>query len=160
MENQKRSSADHADIQRRLLSITILVFSLIYATKVAFYFVDGALSEYLTYAGYGLAALALVMIITTIYWKLRFIPVNERYQLLSSEDSFANAMMNKSFKHSWMYTLLLLFLISSLIDKQSSTYPAQFYIDLSVFLMLSTFSLSFIILFRVENEEAIEGEGV
>ncbi len=160
MENKSRSSADHADIHRRLISITILVFSLIYAAKVASYIVGNELMQYVTYAGYGFAGLALVLMLTTIYWKLKFIPGKDRYQLLYSEDSYANAMMNKSFKNSWMVTLLLLFLVSSLINKQSSVFPDQFYLDVCVFIMLSTFSLNFIFMFRGDKEDLTERDMV
>ena len=160
MGNQKKSGADHADTHRRLLSITMLVLAVIYGMETGLYFIEGELIKYVEFAEYGLVGLFFLMIGMTIYWKIKFIPVNERYLLLSTEDSYANATMNKSFKISWLLTLILLFLSTTFTGNDSSPLPAQFYLNLVAFIMLSTFSLSFIFLFRSEDEEAFEKGGV
>jgi hypothetical protein len=68
--------------------------------------------------------------------------------------------MNQAYKISWALTLALLFLTTSMIGEDSSTWPAQFYLNLSAFFMLSTFSISFFILFRVGNKNGHQKAGI
>lgn len=158
MGNHKRSSADHVDIHRRLLILTMLFLSLVFAVKTSFYFAGEQLEGVLVIAGKGLAVASLISLCTTIFWKIRFIPGKERYHLFKSMDSFANQMMNQASKISWTLTLILLFITSTLIRKDISPLPAQFYVDLAAFFMLASYSISFLFLFHTgsskEHQEA------
>ena len=157
---KKMSGAEHADIQRRLLLLSMLFLSSVFAVKIAAYFADEYVLNYLKIAAvilFGLFALTLVI---TVFWKLKFIPRNERYQLLNTGDSYVNQMMNKAFKISWLLSLILLFFIRSISKENTSEIPAKFYLDLSVFLLLASFSISSLILFRAGNKEENEKAGI
>jgi cytochrome c oxidase subunit IV len=147
MNNPKTSSAEHVDIQRRLLFLAMLLLSLIFAIKTGFYLVDDEMKGYLSLAGKIIFALGAIVVVVAVYWKLRFIPRNERY-LLNSTDSFVNQMMNQACKISWIMTLVLLVFITNITSKDGSALPAGFYVDLTLFFMLAVFSVSFFILFR------------
>ena len=160
MSKSKISSADHVDNHRRLLLLSVFLLSLIFGVKAGFYFAEGELKEYMTIAAKSLFVLFAITIVVTIFWKLRFIPRHERYQLLSSTDSFANQMMNKACNVSWIATLIFLFFISSIIDKDRSAFPAQFYIDLTVFFMLAIFSVSFFVLYHSNGKGDHQHAGI
>lgn len=107
-----------------------------------------------------LVALALLALAATVFWKLRYIPRKQRADLLTSDDSFANQMMSRASKISWISTLFLLFLIGSIINKDSTALPASFYMDLTAFFMLITFSVSFLWLFRTLDEGEQQNAGL
>lgn len=148
MSSHKRSSADHVDIHRRLLFLTMLIISLVFAIKAGDYFTSANVNRYLTFAGKGLAAISIVLMIATVYWKLRFIPGKERYYLLTSPDSYVMQSMNRACRISWSTTFILLCAITMTTSKNSSTFPAEFYLNLTMFFMLAIFSISFFILFH------------
>ena len=148
MSNLKISSAEHVDNHRRLLFITMFLLSLIFAIKAALYVVEGQLESYLEFAGKGIFGLFLLVLVITVYWKVRFIPGKERY-LLNSSDSYVNQMMNQASKISWILTVVLLCILSFMINKDNWVLPGQFYVDLTLFFMLAIFSISFFILFRI-----------
>ena len=147
MNNLKVSSADHVDNHRRLLFLGMFLMSLVFAVKSGFYFVHDDMKNYLQIIGKILFGLAAITVVITVFWKWIFIPRNERY-LLSSNDSYANQMMNKACKITWILTVILLSLITSTTSKDHSVLPAEFYLNLTLFFMLAVFSLSFFILFR------------
>ena len=146
MSFSKKSSADHADIHRRFLFFTMLTLSLVFALEASFYLVDGSLKSVLVIATKCLAILAVIMGAFTVFWKLRFIPQKERCQLLTSTDSFVMFMMNKACRTSWSLTFALIMVITMTTDKESSAFPAEFYLEVIAFLMLASFSLGFFIL--------------
>ena len=154
MSKQKRSSADHVDTHRRLLFLSMLLLSLVFGIKAGFYFAGAQGAQYLSIAGKALAALAVGMFVVTVYWKLRYIPDRERYYLLNSSDSFVMQAMNRACKISWIMTFILLCLITMTTSKDSSAFPAEFYLNLAMFFMLAVFSISFFILFRGGEEVA------
>ena len=153
MSNLKTSSAEHADNHRRLLFLAMLLMSLVFAIKAGFHFVDDEMKSYLEVSGKILFGLSMIVVVITIYWKLRFLPRNERYNLLTTTDSYANQMMNQACKISWILTLIFLAVLPSMIFKVSPALPALFYVDLTIFFMLGVCSLSFFILFRVGDKE-------
>jgi hypothetical protein len=153
MSNLKISSAEHADNHRRFLFIAMLLMSLVFAIKAGFHFVDDEMKSYLEVSGKILFGLSMIVVVITIYWKLRFLPRNERYYLLTSSDSYANLMMIQAYKISWILTLIFLAVIPSMIIKVSPVLPARFYIDLTLFFMLAVCSLSFFILFLARDKE-------
>ena len=124
---KKTSSADHADIFRRLMIISMLLLSLIFAAKAGVYFADAGIKSFLSISSKILVVISLIMLAFTIFWKLKFIPRSERYHLLNTDDSFANQMMNKAFKISWLSTLLVLFFSAAVINSESPGLPAKFF---------------------------------
>ena len=143
----KKSSADHVDIHRRLLFFSMLLLSLVFAIKASLYLIDGTLNSVLIITAKCLAILAVIMVAITMFWKLRFIPQKERFQLLTSTDSFVMFLMNKACRTSWSLTFAFMMLIMITTNKDSSTFPSEFYLNLTAFVMLASFSLSFFILF-------------
>ena len=161
MSNMKKmSGAEHAEIQRRLLLLSMLLLSCVFAVKIAAYFADEHILNYLRIAAVILFVLFLLTLVITVFWKIKFIPRNERYQLLNTGDSYVNQMMNKAFKISWLLSLSLLFFIRGITNDNTSEIPAKFYLDLSVFLLLASFSISSFILFRAGNKEENEKAGI
>ncbi len=156
---RKKSSAEHVDIHRQLLVLSMILMSSVFAIKIAVYFINEGIRGYLTIAGKSLSIISIILIAITIFWKLRFIPRNERYHLLTTSDSYVNQMMNQACKISWILTLLFLVFATSIINKNSMVLPAKFYLDLSVFLLLATFSISFFILLRMGDNTEHEEEG-
>lgn len=152
MSHLKKTSADHVDIHRQLLFLAMLLLSLIFAVKLVFYFVNDTVNPYLEIAGKSLFVVFAIILVITIYWKLRFIPKNDRFQLLMSPDSFVMQVMNRACKISWFLTFALLSLVASVTSDNSTALPAGFYLDITFFLMLATFSISFFFLFRAEDE--------
>jgi len=148
MTNQQKSGADHVDIHRRLQFLSMLLLSLIFAIKTGYYFVDDEINKYLVISGYSLFVLFAIVLVITVYWKLRFIPRNERFQLLTSSDSFVMQVMNRAFKISWILTFFLLLIITTTTSNDSSVLPAEFYLNLALFFMLAAYSVSFFILFH------------
>ena len=68
--------------------------------------------------------------------------------------------LNGAIKVSWVFTMMCIVLIMETINKDSSAFPAKFYLLLTLFVMLIVFSVTFLFLFRTEKEEEIEeGEG-
>ena len=160
MENLKKSSADHVDIHRRFLFLTMLFLSLVFAVKTSLYFVGEQLEGFLVITGKVLAVISLISFGITVFWKIRYIPGRERYHLFKSMDSFVNQIMNQASKISLTLTLILLFVTSTLIRKDFSPLPAQFYVDLAAFFMLSSYSVSFFILFHTGNSEEHQEAGL
>ena len=160
MSKLKPSSADHADSHRRLLFLTMLFMSLVFATKAGFYYFGDGMKTYLEIIGKGFLGLTILSMVITLYWKIRFIPRSERFHLLASSDSFANLTMYRAIKTSWILTMLLLIFFTSIIGKGNSTLPAEFYLNLVLFLMLAIFSLSFFILFFSTDEGEHEQVGL
>ena len=152
MSNLKISSAEHADNHRRFLFLAMFLMSLVFAIKAGFYIVDDEIKSYLEVSSKILFGLSMIVVVIAIYWKLRFIPRNERYYLLTSSDSYANQMMNQACKISWILTLIFLAVIPSMIIRVSPHMPARFYVDLTLFFMLAPCSLSFFILFLVGDK--------
>ncbi len=148
MSTQKKSSADHVDIHRRLLFLAMLLMSLIYAIKTSIYLIDGEPKILLLIAAKVLAALAIIVLIITVYWKLRYIPGTERYQLLTSTDSFVMSAMNRACRSSWILTFISIMLILITTKKDASEFPAEFYLNLIAFFMLASFSISFFVIFQ------------
>jgi len=152
---QNISTPDQADNQKRLLFLAMFLLSLIYAAETANYFVDSQLAKYLDFIGKGLVLLLLADILVLVYWKFRFFPAKERY-LLFSMDSYAMQVLNRACRTSWFLTFVLLSLITITTDLNSSAFPAEFYLNLTLFFMLAVFSISFFILFRIDDGDELE----
>ncbi len=147
MSKQKKSSADHVDTHRRLLFLAMLILSLIFAIKSSTYLFDGEIRSLLKIVAIVLAVTAITLLIITVYWKLRYIPGKERYQLLTSTDSFVMAAMNRAYRSSWALTFISIMLILMTTQRDTSEFPAEFYLNLIAFFMLASFSISFFIVF-------------
>ncbi len=154
---KKTSTADHVDNHKRLVCFAMFLLSLIYAVGVIKYVADEEVVSYLGILGKGLAGLFFVVLIVSIYWKVRFIPENQRH-LFSSPDSYGMQALNRACMISWVLTFVCLSLIKLTISKDSSTFPAEFYLNLTVFVMLAVFSVTFFFLFRTDREEEIAGQ--
>lgn len=148
----KASSADHADTHKQLMFLSMFLLSLVYAGKTVLYFVEAPVDNYLSITTKILVGLMFVAILATIYWKIKFIPGAKRY-LLASEDSYVSKAMNQASKISWMLTFVLLAITTTIVNNESSAFPAQLYIDMTLFFMAASFSISFFILFRDSGEE-------
>ncbi len=148
MSNPKKSGADHVDTHRRLLFLTMFLLSLIFAIKSSTYLVDGETISLLKIVAIVLAITAITLLLVTVYWKLRYIPGKERYQLLTSTDSFVMAAMNRAYKSSWSLTFVSIMLILMTTKRDISEFPAEFYLNLISFLMLASLSISFFITFQ------------
>ena len=149
----KKSSADHVDMHRRLLFLTMLLLSLVFAIKSSLYLVDGALKSVLVFVAKSLAILSVLMLALTVFWKLRFIPQNERFRLLTSIDSFVMLVINKACRTSWVLTFVLMNLVMMTTSRDTSRFLAEFYLNLMAFFMLASFSLGFFILFHSGKTE-------
>ena len=148
MSKQKKSSADHVDIHRRLLFLAMFLLSLIFAIKASTYLIDDDTRSLLKIVAIVLAVTAITLLIITVYWKLRYIPGKERYQLLTSTDSFVMTAMNNAYKSSWGLTFVSIMLILMTTKRDTSEFPAEFYLNLISFLMLASLSISFFITFQ------------
>ena len=152
---QKISTPDLADNQKRLLFLAMFLLSLIYAAETANYFVDSQVAKYLGFIAKGLVVLLVADILLLVYWKIRFFPAKERY-LLFSIDSYAMQVLNRACQTSWILTFVLLSLITTTTDMNSSSFPAEFYLNLTLFFMLAVFSISFFILFQMNDGDELE----
>jgi len=152
---RKTSTADHVDNHKRFIVFALLLLSFIYAAKVVMYVVDGEMHYYLRILQIGLAGLMVAVFIGSIYWKIAYIPKNQR-NLFSSSDSYVMQALNRACMISWSLTFMCLSLIMVTTNKNSSAFPAEFYLALTLFVMLAAFSLSFFFLFRTDKEEEIE----
>jgi len=74
---RKKSSAEHVDIHRQLLVLSMILMSSVFAIKIAVYFINEGIRGYLTIAGKSLSIISIILIAITIFWKLRFIPRND-----------------------------------------------------------------------------------
>jgi len=150
----KTSSADHADILNRLIFITIFTLSLIYAIETVSYFIEESAGDLLSTAAEILVGLCFVFLFLTIFWKIKYLAGDKRY-LLNSEDSFVTHAFNKACRVSWKLTFVLLTVITVTISRESSAFPAQYYINLVQFLMTASFSISFFYYFRDSDADYI-----
>ena len=149
------SAADQVDNHRRLLFLAMFLLSLIYAIKTASFIVDQGVADYLGIVAKGLAGLFLIVLLVLAYWKVRFIPKDERY-LLASLDSYVMHVLNRACLISWFSTFALLSLMMTTTSHNSSAFPAEFYLNLTLFLMLAVFSLSFFFLLRASGKHELE----
>lgn len=155
---KKTSTAEHVDNHRRLMAFAMFILSLIYAVATIRYVVDEETASNLGILAKGLAGVLLIVVIGLIIWKVKFVPRNQRY-LFSSSDSYVMQALNRACIISWFSTFILLSLIKVTTSRDSSAFPAEFYINLTIFVMLAVFSVTFFILFRTDKEEIEEGAG-
>lgn len=148
----KTSSADHADTHKRLMFLSMFLLSLIFALETASYFGGEPVGDFLSITAKALVGLLFISIFFTVFWKIKFIPGDKRY-LLTSEDSFVTHALNKACKISWILTFIMLTVITVTTSRESSAFPAQFYINLTQFSLTAGFSISFFILFRDSGSE-------
>lgn len=151
---KKSSSADHADTHKRLLFLSMFLLSLIFAIETGSYFVGESVGNFLSITAKVFVGLFFISIFFTVFWKIKFIPGDKRY-LVNSEDSFVAHALNKACKISWILTFIILTVITVTTGRESSTFPAQFYINLAQFFMTAVFSISFFILFRDSGDENV-----
>ncbi|MEP1034795.1 hypothetical protein [Ekhidna sp.] len=151
MSNHKTSSADKVDTYRRLIFLTMLLLSLIFAVKTGFYLVENEVKSILEIIAKGLFASFVIVLLAAIFVKWRYILPGER-SVLSDTDSYSYQKMNEACKVSWILTLLLLAFITTMTTKLSSAFPTEFYLNLTLFFMMAVFSISFFILFQWQNE--------
>ena len=153
--SENPSAADQVDNHRRLLFLAMFLLSLIYAIKTASFIVDQDVADYLGIVAKGLAGLFLIVLLVLVYWKVRFIPKDERY-LLASFDSYVMHVLNRACLISWFSTFALLSLMMTTTSHNSSAFPAEFYLNLTLFLMLAVFSLSFFFLLHASGKHELE----
>lgn len=146
-QKNKLSSADHADTHKRLMFLSMFLLSLIFAIETGSYFVGEPVGEVFSITAKVVVGLLFISILFTVFWRIKFIPGDKRY-LLNSEDSFVAHALNKACKISWILTFIMLTVITVTTSRESSAFPAQFYINLAQFSMTAVFSISFFILFR------------
>ena len=155
-KTKKSSSADHADTHKRLLFLSMFLLSLIFAIETGSYFVGESVGNFLSITAKVFVGLFFISMFFTVFWKIKFIPGDKRY-LVNSEDSFVAHALNKACKISWILTFIILTVITVTTSRESSDFPAQFYINLVQFSMTAVFSISFFILFHESgNENSIE----
>ena len=97
--------------------------------------------------GYALAVVLLLVMALAIFWKVRYIPRQNISYLMTSSDNFVNSVMNRASTISWILTFMALVFIMTGTKKDFSPLPAEFYLNLTAFVMLASFSTSFFILF-------------
>ncbi len=152
MSDINSSSADKVDTYRRLIFLTMLFLSLIFAVKTGFYLVEGETKIILEIVAKVLFVLFIGTLSYAIFVKWRHIRPKERYVLFDT-DSYSYQKMNEACKISWILTLLLLAFITTMTTKFNSAYPAEFYLNLTLFFMMAVFSISFFIFFQWQDEE-------
>ncbi len=151
-KQRKISPADQVDNHRRLLFLAMFLLSLIFGIKTTAYLIDEETKEVLNITAKVLAGLFAIVLISSIYLKLAYIPRKQRH-LFNSPDSYVTQVFNQSCRNSWVLTFVLLTLISVTTSQYSSAYPTEFYLNLIMFIMLMVFSLSFFVLFQAVTEE-------
>jgi len=149
------SAADQVDNHRRLMFLAMFLLSLFYAIKTSLYFVDQDVADYLGIVAKGLSGLFLIVLLALVYWKFRFIPKDKRH-LLASLDSYVMHVLNRACLISWISTFALLALMMTTTSHSSSAFPAEFYLNLTLFFMLAVFSLSFFFLLRANSKQVLE----
>lgn len=152
MSNLKSSSADKVDTYRRLMFLTMLFLSLIFAIKTGLYLVEGESKMVLEVVAKVLFGLFVLVLLVAIFVKWRYIQKSERY-VLADTDSYSYQKMNQACKISWILTFLLLTFITTMTTKLNSAFPAEFYLNLALFFMMAVFSISFFILFQWHDRE-------
>ena len=149
------SAAERVDTHRRLLFFAMFLLSLVYAVKTAAYVVDQAVNDYLGLFAKGVAGVLLIVVIVLVYRKVRFLPRADRH-LLASLDSYVMHVLNRACLISWFSTFALVSLLMTTTSHGSSAFPTEFYLNLTLFLMLGVFSLSFFFLLRADDRHELE----
>ncbi|MCB0664697.1 MAG: hypothetical protein KDC80_02695 [Saprospiraceae bacterium] len=160
MNRRKAAGAEQTDNHRRLLSVTLILIAVVFASEAARdFFNNEVILDLLNLLRLTTAVLAIISLATTIFWKLRFIPKNERFYLLTTSDSFANQALNRSVKFSWALTIFFLAFGPGLINKFNPDLPLEFYINLTLFVTFAVCGFSFFILFGITDKMDPEYSG-
>ena len=154
-KKNKSSIADQMDNHKRLMALAILLLSIIYAIKTTFYFVDSETKHYLAFIATGLFILVAILLVILVSW--RFITMARKKGCLQPpSDSFVMHVRDKAIITSWILTFVFISAITVITKRESSPMPVEFYLNLTSFIMLAVFGVSFFVLFRAGNDDEPE----
>lgn len=151
MSRNVGSPADIGDRHRHLLALALLAIGVGFGASAVGHPVDQAAEVYLDWVQIGGTAIAVLLLIPILVWKLRNRSADLRHLYFSSE-GFVAETMRKAQKASWEATFVVVMLLTVLDETLARVgLPPEFYLEGIVALMTGVFSLTFLILNRVER---------
>lgn len=145
------STADVADRHRLYFALAMFAVGLIYLGKAIAPWIHGPASDLLNYAVYALGISTIGVLIPSVITKIR-LPRNERI-VYFSDDGYVADLVRRSFKVSWATTFITLTICEIVFDSVLSKFEALFIIRITLFIMLTVMSMTFILLNWSANKE-------
>lgn len=144
--SQTVSTADTADRHRQFFALAMLSAGLIYLVKALEVIITGSAVAVLDYGIIALALCTVGFLIPAVITKLR-LPSDQKL-VYFSEDGYAAEQLRKSFKASWAASFLSLAALETVLPDFLAHLPAEVFIQIGLFVMLSVMSVTFLILNR------------
>jgi len=145
------SPADVGDRHRHLLALALLAIGVGYAAAAAAHLLGAPAGRYLEWIQVGGTAIAVALLVPIIAWKLRNRSGDLRH-LYFGPEGFVAETVRKAQKASWECTFVVVILVASLDETLADVgLPPEFFLEATVALMTGIFSVTFLVLNRVEG---------
>jgi len=148
--------AEVSDRRWELMAVAVFLMALKSMASAALAVVDGPWVRYLDWFEAGTALAAVGIVLWLMFIKLTRVPRADRRRFLNMESYVGDTVKAAMFR-SWGTTFILLTLLGTFGDRWLTTAPTEFFIHLSVALMLCVFSVSFFILNRSVDDVGAAG---
>ena len=145
------SPADIGDRHRHLLALALLAIGVGFGASAVGHPAGESAEVYLDWIQVGGTAIAVLLLVPIFGWKLRNRSADLRH-LYFSPEGFVAENMRKAQKASWEATFVVVILLTVLDETLARRgLPPGFYLEGIVALMTGVFSLTFLLLNRVET---------
>jgi len=146
------SIAETRDRHAALAMLGVLAFGLKYAIDAGAHFVDPDLARIMDWAGIGLMAASVVLILPILVWKFRHFDAAER-RAYFSDDSFVGSLIKRAHIASWAVTLLCL-LVFDVVSRRLPEVASAFFLEVALAASLIAFAATFLILDRASGSDS------
>jgi len=152
MSRNVGSPADIGDRHRHLLAFALLAIGVAYGASAVGHPLDPAAEAYLDWVQVGGTAIAVLLLAPIFAWKLRNRSADLRH-LYFSPEGFVAETMRRAQKASWEATFVVVILLAALDETLAGVgLPPEFFLEGIVALMTGVFSVTFLVLNRVEGD--------
>lgn len=156
MLDEELSTADLGDRHRTLSAVAALALSIFFGASAAERVAAPDLAALLDWAALSMAALAVLLVVPILAWKLRR-RGGEGWHLYRGRDGFVADVLARAHIVSWTVTFFVLVLLRSLAGRFEGL-PPGFFFEAVLAIMLAVFSVSFLVLDRSASEDDPEDD--
>ena len=149
------SAAESIDAHKLKLAVLLLCISVLFGIQAVSFLVNEETRSILRTASGVLVALNGLLIIRMVVWKIGIMwrISKEQRHLFFNPEGYVVEARNSAAYFSWVLSFMALIIMIGAAEDNATSLPPEFFILALLFLMLSSFSLSFLYLWLIDSKE-------
>jgi len=149
------SAAESIDAHKLKLAVFLLCVSVLLGIQAVSFLVNEETRNILRTVSEVLVVLNGVLMIRMVVWKIGIMwrISKEQRHLFFNPEGYVVEARNSAAYFSWVISLIALIILFGAAEDNVTSLPSEFFVLVVLFLMLSSFSLSFLYLWLIDSKE-------